>query len=431
MKRIEMFTAGADLRAALHRVLALCVVLPEHDETISWWSQLDPVLQERASQGQLDLEQLSAALQDPVQLRVHQRVRRHLGLDPLDGDTLARVFRRCIVSKRAHVDHMARDIYGSANKQLWDMIVTPLAQALQARWGDSVVEPPSMGMTGSADAKTTHHAKQLVSFRTGPRDADHAACATWLHDELTDLGFTVRLLTDGDAPPVLHAHRPTRGLRGHLGMYAHYDTVGASAASWHTDPDALTELEGRWFARGIADNKGPLAVRLAALAEIDETPALTWLIQGEEETGATWARQVLPELVRTTPADLWLDETGYHDHESGTLRLLARTVGADSGSSAAPDSWLEEVVVGLRVLASRYGVSTRTEHRGLNKTVVLRGCPFDQSLLPRARTLALGINDSISNIHASNESVPTWTIPLHVDQLRLLVHAVGHRPVEA
>ncbi|MCA9713906.1 MAG: M20/M25/M40 family metallo-hydrolase, partial [Myxococcales bacterium] len=227
------------------------------------------------------------------------------------------------------------------------------------------------------------------------------------------------------APPVLEARRPARGLAGHVVLYGHYDTVGANARRWSSDPDRVCERDGRLFARGIADNKGPLAARLWALTTIERAPALTWLIQGEEETGSVWSREVLGRLVPDIAADLWIDETGYHDHDTGALRLLARVIGAGADVSLAPDAVLAELLDGLRILAASAGVATRAEQRGLNKSVVAGGCPFNHSLPPGARYLALGVNDSHARIHAHDESLPPWAFELHRDQLALVFDSVG------
>ncbi|MGB1277737.1 MAG: M20/M25/M40 family metallo-hydrolase [Nannocystaceae bacterium] len=224
---------------------------------------------------------------------------------------------------------------------------------------------------------------------------------------------------------MLEARRGPRGLHGHVVLYGHYDTVAANPKHWRSEPNRVSEHDGRWFARGIADNKGPLAARLWALETIEHTPAITWIVQGEEETGSVWSREVLAQIVPGIVADLWLDETGYHDYESGTLRLLARRIGAQPDTSDAPDDVLVSMLDGLRILAANAGVATRTEVRGLNKTVVAGGCPFNHALPPGARYLALGVNDSHARIHASNESIPTNLFELHRDQLALLFEAVG------
>ncbi|MCA9695208.1 MAG: M20/M25/M40 family metallo-hydrolase, partial [Myxococcales bacterium] len=247
----------------------------------------------------------------------------------------------------------------------------------------------------------------------------------WLAARLEGLGFEVDFHRRSGSPPVLEARREARGLGGHLVLYGHYDTVPTERTRWSSDPDQLCERDGRLYARGIADNKGPLATRLWALAGLERSPAITWLIQGEEETGSAWSREVLGRLMPELQADLWLDETGYHDHADGTLRLLTRTIGDETDSSHPPDGVLDGILDGLRVLAAGAGLATRTEVRGLNKSVVAGGCPFNHTLPVGARYLALGVNDSRAGIHGGDESLPAWTFELHRDELALLFHAVG------
>lgn len=265
----------------------------------------------------------------------------------------------------------------------------------------------------------------LLAFDTRPQGTDHLACVRWLCERLEALGFVCRVHRPIDAaPPVIEAHRPARDMRGHVVLYGHYDvaSVRPGAPGWSTPPELLTEQDGRWFALGVADNKGPLAARLVALAGIERTPALTWFIQGEEETGSVAASQVLGERLPGLAAELWLEETGYHDHEDGTLRLIARRIGPAPRESAPPDAALERLLEELRLLAGRWGIGTRLEVRGLNKGAVEGGCPFNRNLPLGARYIALGVNDSGSRIHGANESVPLWTFPLHAEELQVLFH---------
>ncbi|MBK8593674.1 MAG: hypothetical protein IPN77_32115 [Sandaracinaceae bacterium] len=76
-------------------------------------------------------------------------------------------------------------------------------------------------------------------------------------------------------------------------------------------------------------------------------------------------------------------------------------------------------------LASRWGVAARHERRGLNKSVVEGGCPFNRALPEGARTLAVGVNDSGARIHGLNESLPGWTFPLHAAELDVIFRWVG------
>ncbi len=411
-----MFSSSADLRAGLHRVLSLAALDPTWDERRPWWAGLPD--ENGARRGGLGLEALADAIVE--RHTIISRIRSELSLEPLDDDVVRVALRKAIISGRAHKSHGGRDVYGASNKEVWDLLVAPLCTALESRWGASAV---AEGVVDLEDARPSTALRELVEtlvgFRTGPKDTDHDACAAWLMRTLNGLGFEVDVLRREGYPPVVEAHRPSSGLDGHVVMYGHYDTVQAGR-QWVTEPDRIHEQHGRWFARGIADDKGPLAARLWAVGALNASPSLTWFIQGEEETGSIFSREVLEHRLPAHDADLYLDETGYHDHEDGTLRLLARRVGMEI------DEVIEGWLSGLRVVAARHGLGTRFEPRGLNKTVVAGGCPFDRALPRGARVLALGVNDSASGIHAANESLPVRYFSLHREELALLFHAIGH-----
>lgn len=411
-----MYSSTGDLRAGLHRVLAALAIAEGWNEEQPWWAALSQG--HKARTGGLGLEDLESALRTRSALLEALFVQ--LGLEPPARDSLAASFRRAIISGKAHVDHGGRDVYGASNKALWDLLVQPLATALEERWGVAAL---ARGV-GNADEREDlfalrHLLGHCLSFRTGPSDSGHDGCVVWLQECLERLGFTVVIhrSADGD-PPVVEATRASLGKAGHVVMYGHYDTVGPFDG-WRSPPHELTESEGRWFGRGISDNKGPLCARLWALASIGDAPALTWLIQGQEETGSHLARTVFERRMPREGVDLYLDETGYHDHEGGTLRLLARELGCALSSEFK--IWLQ----GLRLLAARRGYATRLEERGLNKSLVDGGCPFDALIPSGARCLALGVNDSASGIHAANESLPLDYFALHREQLKLLFHCVG------
>jgi hypothetical protein len=425
MRHIQMYSSSADLRRGLTRALSLLVLDPGADERRAWWERLPAPRRAAARGGELGLEELSELLLEPELFAAGNRVRARLGVAPLEREQLRGLARRAIISGRAHAAHLGRDIYGESNKALWDVVVAPLGEAVEARWGELAAGlPVDDARTRLAPQGVRGLIEELVSLATGPQDTGHEACVAWLGEQLGALGFELELHRREGAPPVLEARRGARGLAGQVVLYGHYDTVGADAERWASDPDRVCEREGRWYARGIADNKGPLATRLWALSQLERTPALTWLIQGEEETGSVWSREVLAREVPRLDADLWLEETGYHDHADGTLRLLARTIGDLPDSSREPDPALARMLDGLRILAASAALATRTELRSLNKAVVAGGCPFNHALPPGARYLAVGVNDSHARIHAHDESLPTWAFTLHRDELALLFEVV-------
>ncbi len=429
MNRIEMYASSSHLKLGLHRVLAVAhaltspVVPGVHRR---WWSLLESEEQERAREHRLPLDALADIYRRPAILAILDAARAALGLMALDSAAVSKAFRVAIISGRAHRAHMGRDVYGSSNKGLWDLLCGDFAAAVAKRFGCALGDA-FVPYSESRPADAAISALQvLTAFDTSPDGSGHANCVAWIAGHLTAMGFAVEILGHTLGQPLIVARREARGLDGHVVLYGHYDvTPFGREQRWTHPPRELTVEDGRLFARGVADNKGPLACRLAAVAELDAAPALTWLIQGEEETGSPVAHALLPAVMADLHPTLWLDETGYHDHEGGTLRLLGRAIGAVD-RSAPPDPALASLLAALGGLASRWGLASRHECRGLNKSVVEGGCPFNHALPEGGRYLAVGVNDSGARIHGLNESLPGWTFPLHVAELDVIFHWADH-----
>ena len=78
----------------------------------------------------------------------------------------------------------------------------------------------------------------------------------------------------------------------HLIIYGHYDVQPADPFDLWTSPPFEPKIrDGRIYARGAADNKGPLLVLISAVARLLDKHRklplrITFLIEGEEETGS-------------------------------------------------------------------------------------------------------------------------------------------------
>lgn len=428
MNRIQMYASSTHLKHGLHRALAVSHALTsqvEPGEAAAWWSLLEPDEQERGRLHALPLDALARICARDLVRALLDAGRAVVGLPALDHEAVQTAFKVAIISGKAHRAHMGRDVYGSSNKGLWDLVCGDFGRAVADHYGPTLGDDPVPLAESVPSDEALNALRTLTAFDTSPKGDGHDDCVEWLASRLGALGFTVEALGYDRGRPLVVAHREARGLDGHLVLYGHYDvTPFGREQKWAHPPRELTVADGRLFARGVADNKGPLACRLAALAALESAPALTWLIQGEEETGSAVARALLPNVMRDLRPTLWLDETGYHDHENGTLRLLGRTMGQDD-ASLPPDAALTDLLRALRCLASRWGIAARHECRGLNKNVVEGGCPFNHALPEGARYLAVGVNDSGTRIHGLNESLPGWTFPLHAAELDVIFRWVG------
>ena len=428
MNRIQMYASSANLKHGLHRALAVAHALSgplPPDQTVAWWSLLEPDEQERGRLHALPLDALARIYARDTMRATLDAGRVAVALPPLSHEAVQAAFKIAIISGKAHRAHMGRDVYGSSNKGLWDLVCADFGHAVAERYGAALGDEAVPFAESVPSDAALAALRALIGFDTSPHGDGHDACVAWLADRLGALGFVIEVVGRDRGRPLLVARREARGLSGHLALYGHYDVTPFGAEQrWNHPPRELTVADGRLFARGVADNKGPLACRIAALAALDPAPALTWIIQGEEETGSPVAHALLPGVMRDLRPTLWLDETGYHDHEDGTLRLLGRTMG-QADTSLPPDLALDDLLRALLGLASRWGIAARHERRGLNKNVVEGGCPFNRSLPVGARYLAIGVNDSGARIHGLNESLPGWTFPLHTAELEVIFRWVG------
>lgn len=147
---------------------------------------------------------------------------------------------------------------------------------------------------------------------------------------LEGLGFAVETVAT-EMHPILLAQRGKSG-DPHVLIYSHYDVQPADPlALWTSPAFTPTVRDGRIYARGAADNKGPTTVQFFALKQVLEANPdlplrLTWLIEGEEETGSPSIPKFLRERgAELAEADLILmSDTGSMSPEQITLTTALR-----------------------------------------------------------------------------------------------------------
>ena len=119
----------------------------------------------------------------------------------------------------------------------------------------------------------------------------------------------VRIIRAKDgAPAVLGRFPPPEG-KPTVCLYAHHDVQPeGDPAVWRTPPFVATELDGRLYGRGTADDKGGLAVHLAALRAFDGKPpvGVTVFFEGEEEIGSPTLTVLLEEHRVDLGADVFV-----------------------------------------------------------------------------------------------------------------------------
>jgi len=122
---------------------------------------------------------------------------------------------------------------------------------------------------------------------------DVARCAQWTADELGRVGLeNVRLIETPGNPVVcadwLHAGDDVPTIL----FYGHYDVQPVDPLNeWVTPPFEATVREGEIYARGAADDKGPVFMHVkaveACLARSGQLPVnIKFVLEGEEEIGS-------------------------------------------------------------------------------------------------------------------------------------------------
>jgi acetylornithine deacetylase/succinyl-diaminopimelate desuccinylase-like protein len=135
---------------------------------------------------------------------------------------------------------------------------------------------------------------------------------------LEELGFTcTRLTHPGAQAPFLFAERKEGEELPTILGYGHGDVVRGLDVNWSKglSPWALTEVDGRWYGRGVADNKGQHAINIAALKSVLQTRGrlgfnAKFLIEMGEEVGSPGLRELCAQHRGLLMADALIASDG-------------------------------------------------------------------------------------------------------------------------
>ncbi len=135
--------------------------------------------------------------------------------------------------------------------------------------------------------------RALVAIESVSADPDRASevqrSAEAVAQLVTDLGCAdVKIVAAGGAPAVI-AHFPAPAGQPTVCLYAHHDVQPeGDPALWRSAPFVATDRDDRMYGRGAGDDKGGVAVHLAALRAYDGKPpvGVTLFVEGEEEVGS-------------------------------------------------------------------------------------------------------------------------------------------------
>ncbi|MCS6802571.1 MAG: M20/M25/M40 family metallo-hydrolase [Chloroflexota bacterium] len=180
------------------------------------------------------------------------------------------------------------------------------------------------------DTHLERFVRLLERFVAQPSVSAHGegieAMASLVEAALADAGLdVVRGATAGN--PILLGTSEGASPRRVL-FYNHYDVQPADPGDgWESPPWTPTRREGRLFGRGVADNKGNLAARIAAVHALRAVrgtlPAgVTFVVEGEEEIGSPHLPAFVADHRDRLAADGCIWETGGVDWEGAPLLTL-------------------------------------------------------------------------------------------------------------
>lgn len=165
----------------------------------------------------------------------------------------------------------------------------------------------------------------LIAYRSTSQDPGHEAdLRAYLEEGLAPwvrgMGFEVTV-HENPVPglgPILTGLRIEDPARPTIILYGHGDTVRGLADQWSDgiDPWALTEIDGKWYGRGSADNKGQHVLNLTALeavlAERDGKLGfnIKLIVETAEERGSGGLKQFVASHTDLLAADALIASDG-------------------------------------------------------------------------------------------------------------------------
>jgi len=179
--------------------------------------------------------------------------------------------------------------------------------------------------------------KTLLSFPSIGGDPKHdddvRACAEWLVEQFTEIGFDNAQLLETDGHPVVYADwlhagddKPT------VLVYDHYDVQPIDPINlWDSAPFEAEIRDGMMYARGASDNKagvwGNLKVLEAMLKTNGELPVnIKIMFEGEEESGSPSILDFVENHKDMLTADVMLNCDGELNPEDPAIYYAGRGI---------------------------------------------------------------------------------------------------------
>lgn len=165
----------------------------------------------------------------------------------------------------------------------------------------------------------------------------------FLQKKLGKLGFETQIYRKNQSPPLIVAKKVVTGAKKTIGVYAHYDVQPEDPVDeWLTPPFELTLRNGRFYGRGVADDKGHIMQNIAAVEQLISDKKLNsnivFIFEGEEESGSeifeegvTEMRKIIDKVDVFVVTDMGMFAKNYPAIYFGLRGLLYFDLTIDSG----------------------------------------------------------------------------------------------------
>jgi len=260
----------------------------------------------------------------------------------------------------------------------------------------------------------------IPSVSTDPaHTADVDAAAAWVAAKLSAAGpFAVRTMPTPGSSVVYAEWLGAPGAPTVL-VYGHYDVQPADPVEkWQSPPFQPALRDGRLYARGVSDDKGPMLIPIkvaeAFFAESGRLPInVKFMIEGEEEIGSrhleefvTRHRELLAaDVVLSADGAMWrIDEPSLTVANRG-LAMLELTLtgpakdlhsGRHGGSVANPLHALARLIASLHEPDGRVAVGgfyDRVRELSPAERAEIAGLPFDEGVYLAQVGAAAGVGE--------------------------------------
>jgi acetylornithine deacetylase/succinyl-diaminopimelate desuccinylase-like protein len=148
--------------------------------------------------------------------------------------------------------------------------------------------------------------------------------AGMVQDYIKDIGGIARSIATSGYP-VIYGYFDS-GKKRTLSFYNHYDVQPEDPINlWESDPFGAEIRDGKMYARGVADNKGNLMARLAAVHAYQQVRGdlpinIKFIVEGEEEIGSVHLEEFVHNHKDLLQADGCVWEFGYKNAD-GRLQV--------------------------------------------------------------------------------------------------------------